>query len=357
MTAHVRVLFVGEGWRGSSARSLRESLANISSIDLVSIDETEYFGNPSSIPDRIVARLKKQVSKLRLTRAIRYGLRASTTDVLLVYKGNHVDAQLVRHAKDAGVLAANVFPDYSPHVYGRSLRGALGEYDLVMSTKPFHPDLWQSIYGYSNRCVVVPHGYDPQIHLWTEPPIEPEYDVVMAATWRPEYDRLLLDLARALEGRTIRMGLAGLGWDQRMHRFPASWTFAGIPTGRAYGQWLRNGKMAIAPLNTEVVVDGIRQPGDQDTTRTYELAAAYCFFLHRRSPYAQTVYDEATEVPMWESAEDLAKLVVHYLDRPAERLRMAAAAHERAVPAYSIPNRAEQVMAHIRDALARRDGP
>ena len=129
--------------------------------------------------------------------------------------------------------------------------------------------------------------------------------------------------------------------------------------GRAYGQFLRRGKIAVAPLNTEVLINGVSQPGDQDTTRTYELAAANCFFLHKRTPFARGTYDECKEVPMWDSATELAEQVRHYLPLEHERLLelahggevQAPAAHARAVPAYSIPSRARQIVDHVRAAF------
>jgi spore maturation protein CgeB len=112
--------------------------------------------------------------------------------------------------------------------------------------------------------------------------------------------------------------------------------------------------MVIAPVHREIYVNGLPQPGDEDTTRTYELAAAHCFFLHRRTPFAGTVYEEASEVPMWDSAEELAALVEKFLPLDDVRKSMAEAAHHRAVPAYSVPARANQVAAEVRAALARR---
>ena len=110
---------------------------------------------------------------------------------------------------------------------------------------------------------------------------------------------------------------------------------------------MRRGKVVIAPVHTEVVVNGIQQPGDEDTTRTYELAAAGCFFLHRRTPFVQTVYEEASEVPMWDTPQELAKLVRRWLPDEIGRRAFAIKAHARAVPAYSIPQRAANILQQI----------
>ena len=105
-------------------------------------------------------------------------------------------------------------------------------------------------------------------------------------------------------------------------------------------------------MHREAVINGQQQPGDEDTTRTYELAAAGCFFIHRRTAFVQTLYDEATEVPMFDDGRELASKVLYFLARPEERLTMAIAAQKRAVPAYSIDARTSEVMVHLRSLLA-----
>jgi spore maturation protein CgeB len=102
------------------------------------------------------------------------------------------------------------------------------------------------------------------------------------------------------------------------------------------------------------VIDRKQQPGDQDTTRTYELASAGTFFLHRRTPFAQQVYEEGVECGFWGDAADLAEQIRHFLPLERERRTMAAAAHRRAVPAYSVPSRAQEVLSHI-EALVKGD--
>jgi len=256
--------------------------------------------------------------------------------------------------KNSGILTVNIFPDYSPHAYGHGLRQAVGEYDLVVSTKPFHPAAWRDVYGYRNACVCVPHGYDPKVHYWPTVPTGYKLDVVIAATWRSEYHRLMLEFAEEMRDVPCRVGLVGNGWGARRADFPSHWNFGEVLTGREYGTFLRSGRIAIAPVQREVVVRGKRQPGDEDSTRTYELAAAQCFFLHRRTEYVQTLFDERTEVPLWRDARELAALVRYYLPRDDERRVMAAAAHRRAVPEYSVVKRAEQVLAHVRAGLRMR---
>ncbi len=241
----------------------------------------------------------------------------------------------------------NVYPDLSPHAHGAEHQQAVGAYDLVISTKPFHPALWRSVYGYENRCVFVPQGYDPALHWVTSPPSEPRFDVVLVATWRSEYGELMKTLGPLLSSQGISVGIGGSGWIAHREDYPADWVFVGELAGRTYVDWLRQGRICLAPVTREVVIAGVRQPGDEDSTRTYELAAAYCFFIHRRTEFVQGLYDETTEVPLFDTAEELAEKIIHFLPLEEERQRMAAAAHHRAVPAYSVDERANQIVTKI----------
>jgi spore maturation protein CgeB len=330
---------------------MREALSRCEGVDIDDVGEDLYVPVHRSVHLRAINRALRPFQRKELESDVRSRLASLEPDALIVYKGTYVSNDFIEKVKLRGVLTVNVFPDYSPLAYGDALRMAMGSYDLVISTKPFHPDAWCNTYGYNNRCVCVPHGYDPAVHLWPEPPSEQPYDVVLAATWREEYDQLLRDFARATSNSRLRIAVAGAGWTRRANGFPEGWQFGDQVWGRSYTKFLRQGKIAIAPVHSRVVIAGRRYQGDEDTTRTYELAAAHCFFVHKRTPFARTVYDETSEVPMWNDSEELASLVMRYLPQESERRAFAAAAHARAVPSYSIPTRARKVLEHVR--LAR----
>ena len=343
---------MGQTWSGSSARSLLDALHRRSEIEVDDIAEDSYFPRYSRTSLRILRRAVSPVLRAELRDVLRQRCLAWQPDVLVVYKGKSVDASLIEWVRSQGIMTVNVFPDYSPHSYGLGLQEAIGRYDLVVSTKPFHPDLWSSLYGYANECVFVPHGYDPRLHLWESLPTwTQDLDVAIAASWRPQYESLAVSLGTELTGRSISVAVAGPGWAQRAARLPDGWRFPGSMFGRTYGEFVRRARIVVAPLHQEVVVRGRHQPGDVDTTRTYELAAAGCFFLHARTEYVQTVYDEGSEVPMWSDVRELAKLILSYLPDESSRTSMASMAHTRAVPAYSFDARVEQLLQHIGSRL------
>ena len=338
----LKILFAGQSWLGSCARSLREALARRDDLELEEINEDGWFPNPRSYGLRVVNRLTRnsyvrEFERDVLNKAVEY-----RPDVFMTYKGSLIRAELIARLKSAGIYCVNVYPDCSPHAHGSVHKRAVGEYDLVISTKAYHPPLWKSVYGYANDCLFVPQGYDPLLHLVDEPVSRSDFDVVMVATYRQEYGDLASGLAYQL-GDGIKVAIGGNGWEKIRSGLPRHWEFVGGVGGRSYVSLLRRGKVCIAPLTRNMVVGGQTQPGDVDTTRSYELAAAHCFFLHLRTDFAESLYGP-DEVPMFGDAAELAGLVRHYLAHPADRERMAAAAHRRAVPAYSLDARAGELI-------------
>jgi glycosyltransferase involved in cell wall biosynthesis len=310
----MEIVFVGESWRGSSARSLREAITTThEDVAIVEVDTDHFLPMYRGLPLRMANRLLEPLHRAEFEHAIRRAVLESRPDAVLIYKGSGIGSKLIAELQAWGYPVVNVFPDYSPHAYGRRLQKAVGRSNLVISTKPFHPALWRTVYGYHNPCVCVPHGYDPDVHLWSAPVSVHEHDVAICATWRPEYHRLMASFAEALGGAQITVAIAGLGWLEHRHELPRHWHFSGARSGRAYGEFLRSAKIAIAPVNRDVVVRGVKQPGDEDTTRTYELAAGYCCFMHQRTDYVATIYDEKTEVPLWRDPTELAQLVLRWL--------------------------------------------
>ena len=352
-----RILFIGESWQGSSARSLREALAMRPDVEITDIGEDHFIPKYRHLPLRIANRLLHPLQLRELKSAVLRALGGFHPDVVVIYKGSGVGSSLVEEIRQLGTPVVNVFPDYSPHAYGKKLKRAMGSYDLVISTKPFHPRLWGSVYGYKNPCICVPHGYDPNVHFWPVPPPTSVYDLALCATWRPEYQRLMQTLGQALGDDRISVAIAGPGWEAKRSLLPSHWQYLGSKTGRAYGDFLRQAKIALAPVNRDAMIRGVRQPGDEDTTRTYELAAAHCFFLHQRTDFVSTLYDEQTEVPLWDDATDLADLIRRWLPDEEGRRAMAARAHSRAVPAYSIPQRAASVLQEIKKFIHKDNPP
>ena len=348
----ISLLFVGESWLGSCARSLKEALGRRTDVVMDDLSEDAWFTKPSSLWLRGLNRLTAPAYRREFNAQVMSRVREIRPDAVVTYKGWNIHVDLLKAIRASGSRSVNVYPDCSPHAHGEAHRQAVGEYDLVVSTKPYHPSAWKQVYGYSNRCEFVPQGYDPHLHLVNDPPVESTYDVAMVATWRPEYERLIVELARELDGSPISVAIGGSGWEASREKLPRHWVFPGPISGRSYISLLRRARICIAPLTREVVIGGKRQPGDEDSTRSYELPAAHCFFIHRRTEYAAHLY-AACEVPMFDDASELADHIRHFLGHEPDRLRIASATHRHAVPAFSMDARVAEII-NILSTLNRR---
>lgn len=344
----MRILFVGESWLGSCARSMKEALMRQPGVDLDEVNEDLFFPKHQAKWVRGINRVLRGVYKRELERELLYRISAFGPDFVIAYKGFPLDARMLARLRGMGACLVNIYPDCSPHAYGEQHRKAVAQYDLVISTKPFHPAIWRETYRYSNPYLFVPQGYDPKLHLVAAAQEAPRLDVTMVATWRSEYGEFMKQLGELLD-ENFTVGIGGHGWSAHREAYPAHWEFPGALHGSSYVNWLRQGKICVAPLTRNVLINGTRQPGDEDTTRTYELAAAHCFFIHRRAGYVQTLYDEVEEVPMYDTPDELCAKIERYRDDARERDRMATNAHRRAVPAYSLDSRAARIVEILRE--------
>ena len=351
----MKLLFVGESWLGSTARSQRDALNTLETVSIQDIALETFFPRWRSLSFRAFLRIAAPAIRKELASEVMRQVLALRPDALVVAKGFGLSHDLVRQVASHNCVTVNLFPDVAPQIHGRALRIAVGAYDLVISAKPFHPDVWNRDYGYANRCVFVPHGYDSAVHLWEEAPeTDGTIDVLLVATCRPEYLNLLLAVASGVRGQGYRIEVRGHGWERHAAQIAGQFDIGPAVTGRAYGELLRSAKVVLAPVSGPVNLRGVALPGDQDTTRTYELPATGCFFLHQRSAFVQSLFNEDTEVPMWDDATELVRLILRYVPDAATRAAMARRAHVRAVPAYSLGARAMQMQALIAAELVGR---
>lgn len=351
----MKVMLVGDSWYGSDARGIKEAIAGVEGVtaDDLGTDLIVPASQPGIL--RLVGRAAAPLQIRALKRQLRQRCADFSPDVVVVVKGAHLDRAFVEDLREIAPIV-NIFPDASPHGQGPRLRSALGAYDLVVSAKAHHPPEWRTTFGYANACVHVPHGYSTRLHYRPAPPdpADIDYDVVLVAGGREEYADLMRALVSRLAPRGVRFAIAGGGWVGRGFERLQGVDVVGPKPGAAYVEWLRRGRIVIAPVQTVLNIDGAKERGDDVSARTFQCAAAHVFFIHRRTPEARLLYDEQSEVPMYDDAEELAGKIEHFLAHPHEREAMAAAAHARAVPAYSAEVRAREIVGHLAQLLADR---
>lgn len=335
---------------------MKDALARIQGVEIEEFDLDNFMPVGRSFRTRAVYKLIRGWQMADLRKMLIHRARYMKPDAIVTTKGVPLDVATIRTLQRDVAPVFNRWPDASPLAHGPTVREAVGAYDAVFSTKRHHPEMWNEVYGYTNPCFHVAHGYCADLHLNLEAPdpSNQDYDVVMIASGREQYYGILRDFAEALDGRQIRVALGGSGWQRFLGGLPVGFEDIGERFGRAYTEWLRRGKIVIAPVTTEVVVDGVPTRGDEVTARTYQCAAAHVFFIHTRTTEALDLYNEETEVPMFSDGQELASKVLYYLDRPDQRLAMAEAAHHRAVPEFSHDARASEIIVHLDELLRTR---
>ncbi len=345
--AIMRILFVGESWRGSCARSIKEALIDQNKIYIDEVSEESCYKFTQNLFLKLIHRLFKPLYRREFNRSILHKIRSTKPDIFMVYKGYTVASHLIQEIKKLGVKTVNIYPDCSPSGHGVTHQKAVGQYDLVISTKIFHPALWHNLYSYKNRCVFVPQGYDPALHYFNDIPSFFKVDIVLIATFRVQYGDLMIEFAKKINDREISVTIGGYGWDAIRKELPQHWHLTGAVSGHEYVSLLRSAKICIAPLHEH---QSEKRLGDVDTTRTYELAAANCFFIHRRTEFVEQLY-QGVGLPLFDSAAELADITKYYLTRDDERKKITELAHHKAVPAYSTHARAAEIVSILKQEL------
>jgi spore maturation protein CgeB len=347
----LRILFAGEVWLGATGLSLVTALQKLDGTAIETVSTDDLFPKKAGPLGRALTRGLDFPLRLRLEKEIQGRVKAFRPEVFLTCKGWALSEGLVRRIRRKGISTVNFYPDLCPLSHGSRHRRCVGAYDLVISTKQAHLRLWNTRYGYKNRVAFVPHGYDPDIHYRPTRPVSYLRDVGLVATWREGYEALVVDTAARLQHFNKTISVCGGGWSSLKGRLPGNVLIYPPVQGDQYVEFLRESRVCIAPLSPEFDIAGFRHPGDQDTTRTYELAAANCFFIHQRTPYVGQVFDEESEVPMFATADELADKILYFLAHPLAMDARAVAAHRRAVPNYSTSSRAIQIYDLILEIL------
>src|SRR5205823_14537939 len=132
-------LFRSESWLGSCARSLKEALTRQPGVHLDEVNEDLFFPKHQAKWLRSIDRLLRGVYKRELERQVLDRISAFGPDFVITYKGFPLDAGVLVRLRRMRILLVKIYPDSSPHAHGERHRKAVGEYALVISTKPFHP--------------------------------------------------------------------------------------------------------------------------------------------------------------------------------------------------------------------------
>jgi spore maturation protein CgeB len=333
----LRILFIGNNWYGSNARSCADSLRRLG-CDVLDIDESLYFPSLPSLPDKIALRLVQGRLVAAFNKAVLDTAAHYPHDIFLAFKGTYLLGDTLRTIRRSGASLYNYYPDTSAFGSGKWIPLSLSEYDCVFYTKPFwYDDVSKRVH--LTRGCFIPHGYDPVVHrpfpLSSRDIADYGCDASLIATYMPHKEKVLADLIRLRPNLDLRIW--GDRWTGRYKETALRRSVQGfVVLGERYARALCATRINLAIMGGRV--EGASS-GDLTSSRTYTIPASGSFMLHERNDEVLGLYREGVEIECFDSAKELAEKIDYYLAHPEERRQIALAGHLRCVPAYSYDRR------------------
>jgi spore maturation protein CgeB len=338
----LRILYSGDNWYGSNARSCADSLRRLG-CNVLDIDIQSFIPQVKLPVSRVLRHL--WISRLtnEFNRHILDTVEIFKPDIFIAFKGNYIEASTLKLLSRKGISLYNYYPDTSAFTHGKWLPKSLPEYDCVFYTKP----LWYSDVSKQidlKAGFFLPHGYDPGLHrpvrLDSRDTLDYGCDVSFIAIHSRHKEKVLTELTSLVPHLTLC--IYGNGWTQHCQGKELQRFIKGYPLlGECYTRAIQAASINLAIMSG--TVKGA-SAGDLTTSRTYTIPASGGFMLHERNSEVLGLYKENEEIVCFDSAEELAEKIDYYLNHPVERRTIAREGHSRCVPAYSYDNRVAQIL-------------
>ncbi len=344
--ATYRILCIGETWMGSDARAAFAALRRLGQAIEV-MDPNHYLPLQwHTVSGRAIRKIFRPifVRELRLDAA--RILERYQPHCVFVWKGNWVDADLIKRFKAADVTTINYYPDVSFLSHGPYIPRSLPLYDHIFNTKSYGVEDMQRELGIEQVSFLEP-GYDPELHrpvtLSGEERKTYGCDVAFIGTWSPKKELLLDALRRSLPN--INLKIWGNRWEN--HRSPSlreSVMGYGV-IGDEYTKAICGSAICLGLLSEQGQGSS---SGDLITARTFQIPACGGFMLHERNAEVLNYFDEDREAGFFGSAEGLVQKVERYLAEPDQRDTVARNGLLRSHrDGYSIDNRMKSVLSWL----------
>lgn len=341
-----RILCIGEEWLGSDARAVFSAFRRLGHSARV-LDESTFVPIQwRSTPARAVRKAFRPILVRELTREATRLIESVKPHMLFVFKGAFVQPELVRGFRERGIPTANYYPDVSFMAHGPLLPATLPLYDRVFTTKSYGIRDLRERLGATN-AVFLEHGYDPELHHPIQLTAEERRiygcDVVYVGSWSPEKEVFLLALRRARPRLHLRIW--GCQWANASEELRGCIQGDEV-IGDEYPKALCGAKIALG------LMSGSRygaSSGDQTTMRSFQIPACGVFMLHPRTAEAESLFADGKEAVFFSTEAEMVALVDQYLSDEAGRKRIAKSGRARAVPAYSVDERARVIVDWLRE--------
>lgn len=314
MTRQNRVLFVGDRWLGSNARSmangLREIGAEVVQVDTTSLNRPRRYTPPwihlkalgtrsTTVREAIHSRIDMITKEWR-------------PDVMFVFKGIHLDqerlfadprALKVHYSPDDASNPVNVTGDYILHE---------SQWNLVVTTKRHNVREIETRSG--ARVLYVRSAYDPAWHHPAARTRSERFAAGFIGNMRPDRRPLIQNLATTLGGD---MYVAGPGWPSAAGGRHHGAKFTRGVYGSEFSSAIANCMCNLVLLNSA--------NRDTHTCRSFEVPAAGGLFVGQRTDEHRELIEDGSSGFLFDGIDELYEIITraradpNRTDRIAER--------------------------------------
>jgi len=346
----MKILCIGEEWRGSNASGLFYALSRNGALVQV-VNEQKYVSTAASgFKAKSANKLIRPLQIADYNQQLRLAFDAFKPALVLVYKGTFVDSSSVLYWKSKGIPVVNFFPDVSFLAHGGLIPACIPHYDHIFTTKTFAAGDLKQNFGYDTTQVTfIPHGFDLQVHRPVA--VAANAGFQCEASFIGNYSRhkntYLTHLVNSLKPQ---LKVWGASWERASESLKPFIQGTSV-SGDLYALAINASVINIALLSEQVVG---ASSGDQITSRTFHIPGAGGFMLHQRSDEVQHYFTEDEEMVCFGSEEELKDKVSYYLRHEQQREQIRQRGHQRAMKSHSLDQRAIQLLEIIRKKFAIR---
>ncbi|MGL6234715.1 MAG: CgeB family protein [Segniliparus sp.] len=334
----MKILFAGDDWYGSNARSLADGF-RLAGHDIAVVDTTPVTlprrGTPSWCYAKATGRRDPR-SVREAHEQLAAAAAALRPDLLFAYKSIHLDQERLlslpvplkaHYSADDVSNPDNTTPEYL---------AAEPRWDVIVTTKAHNVGELRA--RGAREVVFVLSAYDPAWHRPVARRGGGEYLAGFVGALRPDRAGLLRRLAARYRGRFY---LAGPGWQRDL----ASRTSGARVAGAQYGEDLSRAISSI--LANLVLLNSDNR--DTHTCRTFEVPAAGGLFVGQRTVEHADLFDDGTEAFLFDGEEELVDIVERIAADP-ELAKAVAGRGRRAIVegGHSYQDRAEAIIDRLR---------
>lgn len=334
----MRVLFAGDDWYGSNARSLADGF-RMAGHDVIVVDTTAVTLPKRGTPAWWYAKATKRRDP-RTIEHVHAQLDAVATefrpDLLFCYKSIYLDQDRLLNVP-AAIRAHYSADDVSnPYNTTPAYLAAEAGWDAIITTKAHNVSEIEARGG--RNVMFVFSAYDPAWHHPAARRGDARYAAGFIGAMRPDRTELLAGLAARYRDDFF---LAGPGW----RRSPKISATRAVLAGAQYGEHL---SAAIARVRANLVLLN-SDNRDTHTCRTFEVPAAGGLFVGERTVEHEALLTDGEEAFLFDTQEELVEII----DRCSSEPKLAEAVAERGYRAitqgnHSYRHRAEEMVCGLR---------